>query len=62
VLEQQCINRRIGEFQKLQHEVACWKKRRNEKHAGINWTFTIKRAERKFGGLENYLRRNKREN
>jgi hypothetical protein len=50
-----CLNRRIGEFKQMQHEVACWQKRRNEKHAGINWTYTVEKAEKKFGTVEDYL-------
>lgn len=56
VLEQQCLKRRIGEFQKMQHEVACWEKRRNTDRAGINWTFTKEKAEQKFGSIEDFIR------
>jgi hypothetical protein len=62
VLERQCLKRRIGEFQKLQHEVACWERQRNKKQAGIQWTFTKERAEQKFGTVEDYFKSNRMKN
>jgi len=48
VLSQQCLNRRIPTFQTMQHEVAIWVKKRNEKEVGINWQFTREKAKEKF--------------
>lgn len=62
VIEVMCLDRRIGEFRKMQHEVACWQKRRNEKHIGIDWKYTVKKAEKKFGTVEDYLNKRKIKN
>lgn len=47
-LEQQCLKRRIGEFQMLQKEVAACVRRRNQDRCRINWQFTRKKATVKF--------------
>lgn len=48
VLSQQCLNRRVATFQTMQHEVAAWVKKRNQKGVGINWQFTREKATAKF--------------
>lgn len=48
VLSQQCLTRRIPTFQTMQHEVACWVRKRNDKGIGINWQFTREKAQEKF--------------
>lgn len=48
VLSQQCLNRRVPTFQTMQHEVAAWVKKRNQKGVGINWQFTREKATAKF--------------
>ena len=57
-IETMCLDRRIGEFRTMQHEVAAWQKRRNESHAGINWKYTVEKAKKKFGTVEDYRNRN----
>src|SRR6516165_1954486 len=41
VLRGQCLNRRIGERNKLVSEIAAWEKQRNKASAGIRWMFTV---------------------
>lgn len=48
VLSQQCLKRRISTFQTMQHEIAAWVKKRNEKGVGIDWQFTRQKAKEKF--------------
>jgi len=40
VLRSQCLDRRIGERERLVSEIAAWEKRRNAEGARINWMFT----------------------
>jgi hypothetical protein len=47
-LEQQCLNRRIPDFQTMQSEVAACVRKRNHDRVGINWQFTRERAIQKF--------------
>jgi DDE superfamily endonuclease len=47
-LEQQCLNRRIGDFHTMQSEVAACVKKRNRDKCGINWQFTRDKAIQKF--------------
>jgi hypothetical protein len=47
-LEQQCLNRRIPDFQTMQSEVAAWVKKRNRDKCRINWQFTREKAKEKF--------------
>jgi len=47
-LEQQCLNRRIPDFQTMQSEVAACVRRRNNDKIGINWQFTREKAKEKF--------------
>lgn len=48
VLRTQCLDRRIGERQKLIDEIAVWEQRRNTSGARINWMFTTERARTKL--------------
>lgn len=47
-LEQQCLNRRIPDFQTMQKEVAACVRRRNQQQCRINWQFTREKAREKF--------------
>lgn len=47
-LEQQCLNRRIPDFQTMQSEVAAWVQKRNRDKCRINWQFTREKAKEKF--------------
>ena len=49
VLRGQCLDRRIGERERLETEVAAWQRRRNAAGARINWMFTTDRAREKMG-------------
>jgi transposase len=44
VLRGQCLDRRIGERDRLEAEIATWEKKRNESGARIKWMFTTERA------------------
>ena len=44
VLRRQCLDRRIGERDRLEAEIATWQKQRNETGARIKWRFTTERA------------------
>jgi len=44
VLRRQCLDRRIGERDRLEAEIAAWQKQRNETGARIKWMFTTERA------------------
>ena len=44
VLRGQCLDRRIGERDQLESEIAAWQKQRNESGAHIKWMFTTERA------------------
>ena len=49
VLRSQCLDRRIGERERLEAEVAAWQRRRNAEGARITWMFTVERAREKMG-------------
>jgi hypothetical protein len=49
VLRSQCLDRRIGEPERLESEVAAWQRQRNAAGARINWMFTTDRAREKMG-------------
>ena len=49
VLRSQCLDRRIGERERLESEVAAWQRQRNAAGARINWMFTTDRAREKMG-------------
>jgi hypothetical protein len=44
VLRGQCLDRRIGERDRLEAEIAAWEKKRNESGARIKGMFTTERA------------------
>ena len=48
VLKGQCLNRRIGERDKLEAEIAAWERERNAAGARIKWMFTTERARAKM--------------
>jgi hypothetical protein len=45
----QCLDRRIGERERLEAEVAAWQRRRNAEGARITWMFTTETAREKMG-------------
>jgi transposase len=48
VLRGQCLDRRIGDRERLVTEVTAWEERRNASGAQINWMFTTERARAKL--------------
>ena len=48
VLRGQCLDRRIGERDRLVAEIAAWERQRNAEGARINWMFTTQRARTKL--------------
>jgi transposase len=48
VLRSQCLNRRIGERDRLVAEIAAWMRRRNAERARIKWMFSTERARSKL--------------
>ncbi len=44
VLRAQCLDRRIGDRQTLEAEIAAWEAQRNAERARIKWVFTTQRA------------------
>src|SRR5215467_2363130 len=48
VLRSQCLDRRIGERQKLVSEIAVWVKKRNDAKARIKWMFNTETAREKL--------------
>lgn len=48
VMDIECTDRRIGDMEKLTHEVGAWTKRRNENKRKIDWKFTKKKADEKM--------------
>ncbi|MGH6827236.1 IS630 family transposase [Methyloceanibacter sp.] len=48
VLRRQCLDRRIGERDRLVSEIAAWEQQRNAAGARINWMFTTDRARTKL--------------
>ena len=51
VLNGQCLNRRIDNFEEVKREVLAWKTHRNNKNAEINWRFETKDARIKLKRL-----------
>jgi hypothetical protein len=49
VLRSQCLDRRIGTYERLTSEVAAWERRRNASRARIKWMFTTDKARDKMG-------------
>src|SRR5689334_10923524 len=48
VLRGQCLDRRIGERERLVAEIAAWERQRNDARARITWMFTTQRARTKL--------------
>jgi hypothetical protein len=55
VLSNQCLDRRLGNVDVVQSEIAAGEPQRNEVHAAINWCFTIEDARDKLGRLYHSL-------
>ena len=51
VLYQQCLDRRLGQLELLQREVAAWQDQRNARKATIDWRFTVTKARDKLKRL-----------
>jgi hypothetical protein len=49
VLRSQCLDRRIGERERLEAEIAAWQRQRNDTGARVTWMFTTERAREKMG-------------
>jgi hypothetical protein len=47
-LSRQCLDRRIGDIEKLAHEVKAWEQERNRLNAKVRWQFTKEDAREKF--------------
>jgi hypothetical protein len=48
VLRGQCLDRRIGERDRLESEIAEWQRQRNASGARIKWSFTTTNAREKL--------------
>jgi hypothetical protein len=48
MMDRECLARRIGEAKKLESEINCWAKKRNEAKKKIQWTFTKQDAYHKL--------------
>jgi transposase len=48
VLRAQCLDRRIGERERLENQIAAWERQRNTAGAHIEWMFTTDRARSKL--------------
>jgi hypothetical protein len=51
ILQRQCLNRRIGDEERLKREVAAWEKQRNNAKETIDWRFSITDAREKLKRL-----------
>ncbi len=51
VMNKQCLNRRLAEFDVAEREIHAWEKRRNKEQARIHWTFTVAAARNKLARL-----------
>lgn len=50
VLGHECLgSRRFGDLNRLRQEVSAWRQRRNRSRATIQWSFTKRRARKRFG-------------
>ena len=47
-MNQQCLDRRIPTWDKLQSELVAWEKLRNEARATIKWMFNVDAARKKL--------------
>lgn len=48
MMDRECLARRIGEAEKLENEIACWSRKRNEARKKIQWSFTRQDADHKL--------------
>lgn len=48
VMDRECLNRRIGNASKLEKEIGCWEKDRNNARKKIYWSFTREKADEKL--------------
>lgn len=51
VLSRQCLERRIGDRQLLESEIAVWEQQRNRERASVNWRFQTTDARKKMERL-----------
>lgn len=51
VLSGQCLDRRLGQLEVLQSEIAAWEDERNARKATIDWRFTVTKARDKLKRL-----------
>lgn len=51
ILQRQCLNRRIGDEERLKREVAAWEQQRNNAKETIDWRFSITDAREKLKRL-----------
>jgi transposase len=51
ILQRQCLNRRIGDEERLKREVGAWEKQRNDAKETIDWRFSITDAREKLKRL-----------
>ena len=49
VLKRQCLDRRIGDRDELEREIAVWERQRNLAGAHLKWMFTTEKARTKMG-------------
>jgi hypothetical protein len=47
-MNQQCLDRRIPDWDELGSELVAWENRRNKAKASINWMFDVDKARQKF--------------
>lgn len=48
VMDRECLARRIGEAERLENEINCWSRKRNEAKKKIHWSFTRQDADYKL--------------
>jgi len=48
MMDRECLARRIGEAEKLESEIKCWSRKRNEAKTKIQWSFTRQNADHKL--------------
>ncbi|MBE4583215.1 transposase, partial [Vibrio navarrensis] len=48
VMNQQCLNRRIGSWEELYRELKAWETMRNTEKASIEWLFDVDKARNKL--------------
>jgi hypothetical protein len=47
-MNQQCLDRRIPDWQTLERELSAWETRRNAEQATIKWMFDVTKARQKL--------------